>query len=476
MKKAAGITGGIVVIAAGAWLGATWYSGVQLEKERAVQLQRANAWLATAMDGMEMKLTELSYTRGFFSTDARYALVGPDKDGERIEFSSHAEHGPFPPSALAAGHWLPSLMHIHAETVNASLLAPVYELTKNQTPLAVDAVVGYDGKTGFKAALPAFDFPLNDLDGVFDGATFTGSFDPAPKALKLNGQSAGVRYGKSDKPEGALSIKGLALNVDGRLGRFGFATGSFELLADSIGSNDAGLPTRVGFKKLRYWGQASEDERFYRFELGHGAESLILNDQELGSQEIRLSGQQWDGAALRQALDTSRSIYGRLIGEYYMRGADSQEKAMQAIRDVWKPVLQAQPSLALDAFRWTTKAGQSQLSARLDLQLPPDDAPLTLDYLGLAVKKMQADLQLSRPMLVQVAESFARATPGKGTDEAAAMAQAMVDGTLAKWQADGVLTGQEPDLKGQLIYQQGQFQLNGKPTSLDQVLELLSLN
>ena len=103
MKKSIAITLGVVIVGAGSWVGATWYTGKRIEESSQRRLAEVNEKLAKVTPLFGLRIDQIKYERGSFSTQARYglSLLKNDKsldvlpDG-MIEFDATIEHGPFP--------------------------------------------------------------------------------------------------------------------------------------------------------------------------------------------------------------------------------------------------------------------------------------------------------------------------------------------------------------------------------------------
>src|SRR6478752_2196467 len=138
MKKSVAITLGVVIVGAGSWVGATWYTGKRIEEDAQRHLAQANEKLAKITPLFGLRIDQLKYERGLFSTQARYgvSLVKNDKGLDdlpagMIEFDANIEHGPFPKSALSRGAIAPKLAFIHTEIAKTDNIKPVFELTKD---------------------------------------------------------------------------------------------------------------------------------------------------------------------------------------------------------------------------------------------------------------------------------------------------------------------------------------------------------
>src|SRR3546814_20035325 len=59
MKKAVGLTTGVIVVLAAGWLGATWYTGKRIEAETPARLAEVNQKLADPFAGMGSGLEKI---------------------------------------------------------------------------------------------------------------------------------------------------------------------------------------------------------------------------------------------------------------------------------------------------------------------------------------------------------------------------------------------------------------------------------
>ncbi len=142
----------MVIVGAGSWVGATWYTGKRIEESSQRHLAEANEKLAKITPLFGLRIDQLKYERGLFSTQARYGLSFVKSDNTpdgmpagMVEFDASIEHGPFPKSALARGAIAPKLAFVHSEIAKTDNIKELFELTNNVSPLAGDAIVSFGG-------------------------------------------------------------------------------------------------------------------------------------------------------------------------------------------------------------------------------------------------------------------------------------------------------------------------------------------
>jgi len=213
MKKSA-VAGGVVVILAAAWLGGTWYTGKRLEAEAPARLEELNQQLAQSPYGV--KVEQLSFERGFFSTHARYGVivVGKNHTSEQplvpagtLQFDAVAYHGPLPLQALAHGNVMPQLAWVRSEVVQTDALKDVFEATHGRTPLRGVTAFYFNGDTQGTSDIAPFDFNLNGHKAAFGGAHSQGSYTRATQGVQSTTQFLPLTLEGLDMGSGQLSVK-----------------------------------------------------------------------------------------------------------------------------------------------------------------------------------------------------------------------------------------------------------------------------
>jgi uncharacterized protein YdgA (DUF945 family) len=213
MKKSA-MAGGVVVVLAAAWLGGTWYTGKRLEAEAPTRLDELNQQLAKSPYGV--KVEQLSFERGFFSTHARYGVtvVGKNHTPDTplvpagvLQFDAVAHHGPLPLQALAHGNVMPQLAWVSSELVRTDALKDVFEATHGKTPLRSDTAFYFNGDNQGTSDIPPFDFNLNGHKAAFGGAHTQGSYTRATQSVQGITQLSTLTLEGQDMGSGQLSVK-----------------------------------------------------------------------------------------------------------------------------------------------------------------------------------------------------------------------------------------------------------------------------
>ncbi|MDR2839358.1 MAG: YdgA family protein [Azonexus sp.] len=168
----------VIMLLAAAWLGASWYTGQQIE----AALDKKVADFNTAAQKIPQAVTQgmaikpLGYERGLFSSHARYGMAWGN--GPMIEFDVALAHGPLPLPALAQGDFLPRLVaaHIEMQIADSEIKAAVDKFTGGKPPLVFDLSCDYGSKK---------------CDGAGSMPSFSGDISPT---AKLNFAGAQMRF------------------------------------------------------------------------------------------------------------------------------------------------------------------------------------------------------------------------------------------------------------------------------------------
>jgi uncharacterized protein YdgA (DUF945 family) len=157
------LTGIVVLIAV--WLGVAWYTGTRIEAENSAAIPTVNAVFSkAAMPGEPMPhIQQISYTRGLFSSHARYGVTfdAEPNGASLMEFDVTISHGPFPLAAVQRGQWMPQKFSAHADMqTTGSLKALAGALMGGKPPLTMDLDCSYGNHCTGTGSVPAIEADL----------------------------------------------------------------------------------------------------------------------------------------------------------------------------------------------------------------------------------------------------------------------------------------------------------------------------
>ena len=469
MKKSVAITLGVVIVGAGSWVGATWYTGKRIEEDAQRHLAQANEKLAKITPLFGLRIDQLKYERGLFSTQARYgvSLVKNDKGLDdlpagMIEFDANIEHGPFPKSALSRGAIAPKLAFIHTEIAKTDNIKPVFELTKDISPLMGDAIVSYSGNATSTAAIAPIVVTHDGNALEFSGMRMEGTFDRATQAVTAHGvmDKLSVDGSKSHDPV-KMTIAGLTMDVDSRMGKFGISMGNSDLKIKRV---DVLRPTddmKVGLDNFSYGVKLSEDDKSINVQAAYQTGDLTVNDVVLGNGQAVIKLARLDGQAVKQLSDT----YNQLMRQYMLGASDEglKDEQFDVLLDNAGKLLAGNPSFSIDPLSWKTAKGESKLTFTLDLANPANAKDLTPQEIAVqAIKKIDASLVISKPMVKDLMVQYAVKTEGVPAEKAAADADENIRQMAGMAEMMNVGKNDGDNIVGKFTFADGMGDLNGQ--------------
>ncbi|WP_241048930.1 DUF945 family protein [Achromobacter xylosoxidans] len=476
MKKSVAITLAVVIVGAGSWVGATWYTGKRIEESTQRRLAEANEKLAKITPLFGLRIDQIKYERSLFSTQARYGLsfVKNDKTPEdmpagMIEFDTTIEHGPFPKSALARGAIAPKLAFVHAELAKTDNVKPVFELTKDVPPLVSDAVVSFGGHTASTARIAPVKVTHDGNSVDFSGMEITGTFDRGLQAITANAKTdtLAVDGAKSDDPI-KMTFSGLSMDVDSRMGKFGLSVGDSGIKIKRVEVVKPDVDAKVVLDNFGYTVKLTEDDKNINIQAAYQTGDLNVNDVALGNGQAVIKLARLDGAAVKQLSDT----YNQLIRQYMADTRDEglNDEQFQVLLDNAGKLLAGNPSFSIDPISWKTPKGESKLTFVLDLANPPDVKNLTPQEIVVkAIKQIDATLVVSKPMVQDLMVQYAIKKDGMAADKAEAEAADNIRSMAGMAEMLNVGKNEGDNIVGKFHFADGMGDLNGKKIPADEL-------
>jgi len=469
MKKSVAITLGVVIVGAGSWVGATWYTGKRIEESSQRHLAEANEKLAKITPLFGLRIDQLKYERGLFSTQARYGLSFVKSDNSpdgmpagMVEFDATIEHGPFPKSALARGAIAPKLAFVHSEIAKTDNIKELFELTKDVSPLAGDAVISFGGFATSSARIAPVKIEHEGNTVDFSGMTVNGTFDRKLQAITANAlvETLSVNGAKSDDPI-TMALSGLTMDVNSRMGKFGLSVGDSNIKIKRIDVVKPDEEVKVSLDNLGYGVKLSEDDKTINAEATYQTGDIVLNDVALGNGQAVVKLAKLDGDAVKQLSDT----YNQIVRQYMMGASDEglKDEQFDVLLDNAGKLLNGNPSFSIDPISWKTAKGESKLTFTLDLANPPNVKELTpQEILVKAIKQIDATLIISKPMVRDLMVQYA--VKKEGLDATAAGAQADEQMRSVSGMAEMFNVGKNDgdNIVGKFHFADGMGDLNGQ--------------
>ncbi|OZI71737.1 YdgA family protein [Bordetella genomosp. 12] len=478
MKKGVAIGAGVIVVVVGAWLGGTWYTGERLADESQARLDEVNAYLDATYPGTGLKVEQLAFERGFFSTSARYGLVAtalpgsPLKPGERLEFDARIDHGPLPAGALAQGHLLPSMAFVHTAMADTEAARPFFTAAQGKNPLITDLVLAYGGSAAVKAEAAALKWADPQVD--FGGARFEGDIGKNLSSMKgqLQAQPIAIFLPRDERmPATQIMLGNSRTEVDGKKGQYGYQIGTSNLHIDRVEIRSQGEAGTWLSEDVNYKGVVKEDDRFLNGQVEFSADKLVFNGAALGSQHGTMKFSRLDGAKLKAVNEVYLRLANEAAAQGRRRGEFSPEQTQQ-LAQAAAPLLADNPTLALEPFAWKNDKGESRLNLTVTLAQPVNPQAQGSELMRELIKKLDARLVLNKPMMTALGTSVIQ-MQGKSEEEAATLAARQVNNLAGIALMLNLGRAEGEDIVGTLQYGDGKLNLNGREMPTDAVLGAL---
>ncbi|MGE8566830.1 MAG: DUF945 family protein [Achromobacter sp.] len=476
MKKSVAITLGVVIVGAGSWIGATWYTGKRIEESSQRHLAEANEKLAKLTPLFGLRIDQIKYERSLFSTQARYglSLVKNDKSMDAmpagmIEFDAVIEHGPFPKTALSRGALAPKLAFVHAEIAKTDNLKEVFALTKDVSPLISDAMVSYSGTTSSTSRIAPVATALQGNSIDFSGMVITGTFDRSLEAVTAHGvmDKLAVDGSKSNDPV-VMAITGMTMDVNSRMGKFGVSMGDSDLKIKRIDVTRKGDDIKLSLDNFGYGVKLAEDDKNINVQAAYQTGDITVNDVALGNGQAVIKLAKLDGQAVKQLSDTYNQLLRQIMAQTEDEGLKDEQ--IQTMLDAGGKLLAGNPSFSIDPISWKTPKGESKLNFTLDLANPPDIKNLTPQEIAVqAIKRIDATLIISKPMVQDLATQYAIKKEGLTPEKAAEEADESVRQMAGMAEMLNVGKNDGDNIVGKFTFANGMGNLNGKEIPADEL-------
>ncbi|MGV2895714.1 DUF945 family protein [Achromobacter sp. AGC78] len=476
MKKSVAITLGVVIVGAGSWIGATWYTGKRIEESSQRHLAEANEKLAKLTPLFGLRIDQIKYERSLFSTQARYglSLVKNDKTLDdmpagMIEFDAVIEHGPFPKTALSRGAFAPKLAFVHAEIAKTDNLKEVFALTKDVSPLISDAMISYSGTTSSTSKIAPVSTTLEGNSIDFSGMLITGTFDRSLEAVTAHGvmDKLAIDGSKSNDPV-VMAITGMTMDVNSRMGKFGVSMGDSDLKIKRIDVTRKGDDIKLSLDNFGYGVKLAEDDKNINVQAAYQTGDITVNDVALGNGQAVIKLAKLDGQAVKQLSDTYNQLLRQIMAQTEDEGLKDEQ--IQTMLDAGGKLLAGNPSFSIAPISWKTPKGESKLNFTLDLANPADIKNLTPQEIAVqAIKRIDATLIISKPMVQDLAAQYAIKKEGLTPEKAAEEADESVRQMAGMAEMLNVGKNDGDNIVGKFTFADGMGNLNGKEIPADEL-------
>ncbi|MGE8153939.1 YdgA family protein [Pseudomonas vancouverensis] len=485
MNKSAGVLLGIVVAIGAISVGGAWFTGTRIEGVLNNSIADANKELQAAMVGSNgtASLELISLERHVFSSTAHYRLKGEgEMFGEtpiELLFVDHIEHGPLPFSRLMSLKWLPVMATSHYELERTPLTEKWFAAAKDQSPLTGVVNIGYDNAVNGNVQLQPLEMALDEKSSMkFSGLSMDVSASAQAQKVKADGymDSLKVTTVSEDQAPVQIELSGLTLASNLKKSTYGFYTGE-NVLELASGKSTFGVKQSVlDFKKFEMKNLTEEKGTSASGRADYKVAEVALNGKTVGSAALAMSVKNLDIPAtlsLMQVYQTKLQPYERAAAEATAAGLPAPElkltEAEEALlKSSLEKLLAGGPQVALENLSFNTTNGESRANLVLDLTKPQAIDLPTDQLVRQLIALLDFNLQVSKPMLVDVLTAQAQIDGQTDAKQIAEQATATADmfssmavgSQLAKLDGNNVVT--------KLHYANNQVEFNGQKMTVEE--------
>lgn len=487
MKKTVGVLAGLAIAVAAVCTAGAWYTGQQLPAVLDNSIAQSNQQLTQALGASGAgKVELLSLEQHLYSSTARYRLTldnlqfGGEPQSVQLTFIDRIEHGPLPWSRLKTLQLMPVMATSNYALEKDERSADWFAASNDVSPMHGRLSLGYDRSVSGYVTLEALQFsPPNGASLHTSVLTMNVAGEADGRTLKLDGgmDSLVLTLVEPGQAPVKIDLQGLHMATDLQRTPYDFYVGKVDVTlaqtALALGDKQSTLLLKGLEQRNEY---RIDDEKLGMHQLYKVAD-IAYDGNPVGSAQMSWSLKQLDIPAL-QAVMAFYEQHMPAFQEAAAAGLSPQTALTPVERDTFQAllldVLKGQPRFAVEDLSFKTANGQSRFTLNVDLARPATlDQPAELAVQQM-VKGLQSNLQLSKPMVGDLAALQARLQgQGEQAIEQASQAGEML-GQMALYSQMVTIKGD--DIVTALSYADGQVELNGKNMSLEQFAQLVMSN
>lgn len=453
----------------GASVAGAWYTGTLVEQQLHSAISQANAALAEEAPHLKAQVQLVEFEQGVFSSRARYSLsftTEPDAEPLTLAFSDNLEHGPFPPSRLAAGKLAPVMAQSHFSLEQNELSAPLFAAAGGQSPLTGELALSYDQSQSGRITVAALQHTHAAGTLRTSPANLDISASSDRKHVRINGQLAEMDFDFAESNRGgpaSVQLRDLSLQADKQENASGFGLGPSSatikrMLIEASPDMQIELQDAVVEEALSQNGGNLEQSIAYR------VGQVRVQEQNVGGVKLALSARNIDEAALKALKDAYNQLLLSNLEGKELSSDDEEELKRLALT-----LLDGAPLLALDEFSLNTTNGQGKAALSVNLRKPAEDTSSPQELAQSALAALQADYRLDKAVIADLVTLQATLQGAAGDIDPQAIAQQaemMTEMFSGMALASQWVVAEGNALRGSLAYADDQVTFNGKVMSV----------
>ncbi|MGM3173224.1 YdgA family protein [Dickeya lacustris] len=487
MAKKTAITAGVVIALAAAFVGASWYTGKQIEQHMEEATNNLNAQIKSVYPQSGIKVAFRDYQRNVFSSQLTL-IIEPDvtsssqrilSGNDEIVFQTTLFHGPLPIGAPSFS-LKPAMAAIHAELANTESVKSLFELTNNKPFLVVDSRVDYNSDTHSTLTLsPIASKTSDEIKFDFSGSTIQLDLAGNLRAGKLAGSFSNLSVEKN-RAQGAsekLQLQDLAISSDTHKGKFDLDIGDTKLTLKKLSLN---IPhsNSVSINDFSLSNHSSEDDTNLAGQMALALGSVLYSDQNLGSLNLNVNFTGLDGNGSRQFMTQYQKTMQAMLQDKELGSAAYQQQMSTLVLRSLPQLLKGNPSIKVAPLSWKNANGESTFTLALDLSDPLQKNTTPTSNLSdeeallrQSVKSLDARLNVPLEM---ISGAIVLTTPKSASDEEkkqiAQMASQQAQLMANIGQMSQLTVTKENAITSQFSYSEGVVTFNGRKIPLSEFI------
>lgn len=481
MKKSV-VAAGVVVALGVCWMGSAWYTGKQIEPKVADFVSSFNQASKAKSSKMGMTLSYKDFSSGLLSSHFQVVLTFEHgieasgiKAGQNIAFNVDVDHGPFPLSSLAKGHFGPAMAAMNVSLVNGEMTKPLFDASKGHSPIDANIRASYDKSIATQVVVAPASYSDTKTTFAFDGGEFNLSGAKLSLAdVQIDGQLKNIVISQ-DSNDVKVYSDTMTMTSTGHTADDNIPVGSVNIALNNIHVNAKGKDiVQINAMTVTTAMALSSDKKHINYTQEYGIKDLTREKQNLGSGKIALLLDNLDPAAIRQLFTDYNMELSKAMVANPALSEDEDAMGELSLKLLQKYIANIQKSEPVIKLPISWKNEKGEMTANLNIAIAdPAKATFTpgtlTESVDQNVKTITANVMLPLDVFTYTAKQIKLA---EGKDDAAAQKQAEKDvknaTTIGKMM--DLISVDDKAAKLDFEYQQGNVVFNGKEMTAEEFM------
>ena len=411
------VAGSLLALVVATYAGSSYYAGTRLQTETERAVEMLNSHLSRKWSD-QIHISQSSYSRGIFSSEATYVLNFPSSKDPSIRpeiiFTNEIQHGPLPLEALLRGHFTPLMATMRTVLQPNPYTQAALGASGGRSFIEGQTTINMQGVSTLNWRARALDYTQEATRSKFGGATLQATIgaDFSTTRGTLDIESLNISDGKS-----SVDMQRGTISTNTRIGAFDLNIGTSDASIERLSISRLDKPTLL-IEKIKSQLQLNEKASLLDGQVSYELGSIKLDQKDWGKISVSAFYDQLDGTALITLIDLNNNLLTRSLNN----APEADLVTTADLKQFWlgvQSLLKSNPRFRIDPLLWTTPQGVSRFNLSTEFE-PVGAPPSGMGFSKNPLTKMKAQLEISRPMLSALLMQFLQNT---GTSAAQAKAQ-----------------------------------------------------